>query len=273
MRRNPLPRVAGRDYAPAVAEESPSGFVMSAPPPPVRRYTRVLIGLAAATAILAGCGPTERPKIAELDPYVGKYPAGLRPLPPKPIVKPAVPSRALAGATIVVDAGHGGHDPGAKGVSALPEKRINLSIAMKLAGLLRARGARVVTTRDTDVFIPLDARAATADHTRADLFISIHADSSQKSSVSGTTIYMARNASDQGEHAARCIAVALQRAGIECRGVHGAGFRVLVGHSRPAVLVECGFLTNYGDAQRLSTSAYQSRVAEAIADGVADHFK
>jgi N-acetylmuramoyl-L-alanine amidase len=232
-----------------------------------------LIGLAAATAVLAGCGPTERPKIAELEPYVGRYPRGLPPLPPKPVVKPTVTSRALAGATIVVDAGHGGHDPGARGVSAVSEKSINLNLAIKLAGLLRSRGAKVVTTRERDVFIPLDDRAATADRMRADLFISIHADSSQRSSVSGTTIYISRNASGQSEAAARCIATALEHAGIECRGVHGAGYRVLVGHSRPAVLVECGFLTNRDDAQRLSTSAYQSRVAEAIANGVADHFK
>ena len=59
---------------------------------------------------------------------------------------------------------------------------------------------------------------------------------------------------------------------IECRGVRRAGFRVLVGHSRPAVLIECGYLTNRTEARRLSTTTYQSRIAEAIVDGIADHF-
>lgn len=174
--------------------------------------------------------------------------------------------------TIVVDAGHGGKDPGARGVSVSPEKTINLDVALRLARLLEQAGAKVVTTRSSDRFIPLDDRAAMADRTRADLFVSIHADSAQRAGASGTTIYIARNALSQSRHAARSIAAALQRAGIECRGTQSAGYRVLVGHSRPAVLIECGFLTNRADASRLNTAPYRAKLAAAIADGIATHF-
>lgn len=240
------------------------------------RKPALILGLMLGLVVGAGCAPEGRPsKVSELDPYVGRYPPAARGLPPKPQPPPSIPqpARSLKGATIVVDAGHGGHDPGARGVSAAPEKQINLSIATQLARALSARGANVISTRNGDRFIELEDRAAMADSHRADLFISIHADSSKKPGVSGATVYVARSASSASQNAARCIAAALERSGIECRGVHGAGFRVLVGHSRPAVLVETGFLTNRADAQRLNTAAYQSRVADAIAEGVAQHFR
>ncbi|HVP09805.1 MAG TPA: N-acetylmuramoyl-L-alanine amidase [Phycisphaerae bacterium] len=238
------------------------------------RKPPLILGIVVAIVAGAGCQQQQTTKIADLDPYVGHYPSGARPLPPKqqPPPPPKQTGGSLKGATIVVDAGHGGHDPGARGLSATAEKQINLNIAMDLARLLQSRGAKVVTTRNGDHFVELDDRAATADSTHADLFVSIHADSSKKSGISGTTVYISRTPSAQSSHAAQCIASALERAGIECRGVHGAGYRVLVGHSRPAVLVECGFLTNRADAQRLNNSGFQSKMAEAIAEGIAQHF-
>jgi N-acetylmuramoyl-L-alanine amidase len=239
-----------------------------------RSYTLIL-GLVVGLAAGSGCNPDRQTtRIADLDPYVGRYPGAVKPLSPKqqPPPPPKQPGRSLSGATIVIDAGHGGRDPGARGLSATTEKQINLDIAMSLVRLLQARGAKVITTRNGDRFVELDDRASTADSSRADLFVSVHADSSKKPSVSGTTVYISRQPSTQSSHAARCIAAALEHAGIECRGVHGAGYRVLVGHSRPAVLVECGFLTNGSDAQRLNNAGFKSKVAEAIADGIAQHF-
>jgi N-acetylmuramoyl-L-alanine amidase len=177
----------------------------------------------------------------------------------------------LLGATLIIDAGHGGRDPGALGEGPVPEKTVNLGVTSRLVNLLRARGATVITTRNSDRFIELDDRAALADQHRVDLFISIHADSCPRPSVTGSTLYIARNAVRESERAAERIAAALKRAGIECRGIRRAGFRVLVGHSRPAVLVECGYLSNPGEAKRLSTASYQTRLAEALADGIANH--
>ena len=180
--------------------------------------------------------------------------------------------RRIGAVTIIVDPGHGGRDPGSLGLGGVPEETINLNIGRELARLLEERGARVTMTRSGDSFIELDDRAALADRTHADLLVSIHADSSKRPDVSGATVYIARSASEQSRDAARRIAAALERAGIEVRGISNADYRVLAHHSRPAVLVECGFLTNRAEAQRLGTPAYQARVAAAIAEGIADHF-
>ncbi len=180
--------------------------------------------------------------------------------------------RGLRGATLVVDAGHGGRDPGARGLSRAPERTINLSIATELARQLNHRGANVVLTRNTDEFIELEDRAEIADRYRADLFVSIHCDAHRDPSMAGATIYVGRGASSTSVRAAECIASALQSAGIPCRGVRDAGFKVLIAHSRPAVLIECGYLTNRTEAGRLNDPAYQARIAAAIAAGITAHF-
>jgi N-acetylmuramoyl-L-alanine amidase len=236
---------------------------------------RVLVVLA-ALLVLSGC-TAPAPIKHELPPPLLHTPGRPAPLPAPPIPKappaPRTPTlRTLNGTIIVVDPGHGGHDPGARGLSAVAEESINLNVAMRLARLLEERGAKVITTRNSDRFISLDDRAALADRTRADLFVSVHADSSRRPGVSGATVYISRNAAGSSREAARSIVAALEQAGIECRGVQRAGFRVLVGHSRPAVLIECGFLTNRADAARLNSSSYQDRLAAAITAGLAEYF-
>ncbi|MFH0981304.1 MAG: N-acetylmuramoyl-L-alanine amidase [Planctomycetota bacterium] len=207
------------------------------------------------------------------------FPAALaQPSSPIAVAPPVLPAprepapRRMGSVTVIVDAGHGGDDPGAHGVAPVPEKRINLAIALELAHALEERGANVITTRESDRFIPLDDRAALADRTHTDLFVSIHADSSPRAEVSGATVYIARSASAASRDAAENIVAALERAGVECRGISQADFRVLARHSRPAVLVECGYLTNRAEAERLSTTSYQARLAAAIAEGITEHF-
>jgi len=178
----------------------------------------------------------------------------------------------LRGLTIVVDPGHGGKDPGARGLSSLPEKTIVLDIAWQIADLLDQQGADVIMTRSDDRFIELDERAAIAERTRADLFVSIHADSSKKGYIDGATVLVGTTASNQSKQAARCIKAALQRYGIGNREIRAQQLRVLDNHSRPAVLVECGFLTNLTDARRLNAAWYRSRLAHAVAEGVVDFF-
>ena len=82
------------------------------------------------------------------------------------------------------------------------------------------------------------------------------------------TVYLARGALGTSERAGDAIDDALRRAGIRSRGIKKAGFRVLVGHSRPSALVECGFLTHPDEGRLLADARYQRRVAEAIASGV-----
>lgn len=177
-------------------------------------------------------------------------------------------------ATVVIDAGHGGKDPGApaNGVSRLPEKEIVLDIALKVMSELEQEGVNVIATRRDNRFIELEERAAIAERLRADLLVSIHADASKSSSTSGATVYICRQASDASRRAAHSLREAFEQNGIEMRGIQHGDFKVLVEHSRPAVLVECGYLTNYTDAQRLNSPYYRTKVAQVIAEGILKYF-
>lgn len=235
----------------------------------------LVLGLLAA---LTGCGPDA----GGHNRVVRALPGAAVPAQPQPPVAMASPTPqppltarpylpSLAGKKIVIDAGHGGKDPGTKGVSRMNEKSIVLLIANEAARLLQDRGATVVCTRTTDKFLELDQRAAIATKYQANLFVAIHADSAPRPSASGSTVYINRSATGASLRAARFIWRALTGAGIESRGIQRANYRVLVAHNRPAVLVECGFLTNRSDATQLNTQAYRSKVAAAIAKGVADY--
>ena len=118
---------------------------------------------------------------------------------------------------IVVDPGHGGHDPGAMGADGLKEKDIVLSIGLKLARQLKEQlGLDVVMTRSTDVFIPLEERTAIANKVNADLFVSIHANASLNKSASGTeTYYLNLTKSDKAARvAARENNTSLEKVGL-----------------------------------------------------------
>jgi N-acetylmuramoyl-L-alanine amidase len=95
----------------------------------------------------------------------------------------------LAIKKVVIDAGHGGHDPGAIGRSGLREKDVNLDIAKRLSKLLRDNGITVVMTRSSDIFVPLERRVDIANNAKADLFISIHSNANRVRSLSGLEIY------------------------------------------------------------------------------------
>lgn len=174
-----------------------------------------------------------------------------------------VPRRGL----VVVDPGHGGKDPGATSVLGFPEKDINLQVGRQLASALRQRGFKVILTRDTDRFIELEERAALANRHGADLFISIHADYCDTPSVTGFTIYKARDASHRTHTAAHSVKQAMLGAGQQSRGIREADFRVLVKTRCPAILVELGYLSNYWESRRLCQTDTQQRLAQAIASG------
>ncbi len=236
-----------------------------------RRLAAVLTAVA-ILSILTGCQAPQRVLEPLPAPHVHAYPLA----PPREAPPPTPPptARTIRGATVVLDPGHGGKDPGAwpRSLSALPEKTIVLDISSKLARILSDRGARVVSTRTTDVFIELSTRSAAADRHRADLFVSVHADSAQRASASGAGVHIYNQASAQSQRAAQAINTAFRRAGLETRGIYRNNFHVLREHSRPAVLIECGFLTNRGDAQSLNDAGYRTRVAMAIAEGITDYF-
>lgn len=250
--------------------------------------SKPLIGSLSASAIpwlfavmtivaVTGCEPKREHVLDRLPPPVLKVPMPrprFVPPPPVPVLPAPVVRHAYRNVTIVVDAGHGGHDPGTRGVgyTAVPEKNINLAIATDLAQQLRSRGANVVMTRASDCFIELGERANTGDRCSAELFVSIHIDASRNTGASGMTVYMGKSASVGSQQAARHINNALRAAGLETRGVRRANYKVLRESNCSAVLIECGFLSNYRDAQALTQPYHQQRIATAIAEGIADFF-
>ncbi len=175
----------------------------------------------------------------------------------------------------MIDPGHGGKDPGAwkNTRSRLPEKSIVLDIGNDVGRILKSRGANVIATRTKDVFPSLEQRSNAADRYRVDLFVSIHANSMPTNpAASGVEVYIQEGTGGNSLIAARCIAAAIKKAGIEFRGTQPKNLHVLREHSRPAILIECGFLTNSGDAARLNSDPYRARLAAAIAQGVTDYF-
>jgi N-acetylmuramoyl-L-alanine amidase len=110
---------------------------------------------------------------------------------PKPVELPAQKDwdeRAVR--RVVIDAGHGGKDPGALGADELREARVTLAIARELGKVLEGRGFEVILTRDTDVFLPLGERTDIANHKDADLFLSVHANAAKSKKLAGVETYL-----------------------------------------------------------------------------------
>lgn len=243
-------------------------------------HAKYLLSIAAISCCLlsAGCFQPYEPLVLSDAPrqvYEKPEPFKL----PDPAVKPPKPltltSTSLKGKVIVVDAGHGGKDPGTgeSGYSKVYEKRIVLDIATKLAQKLKSHGAKVIMTRKDDTFVELPVRAAIAQNSRADLMVSIHADSNHRSSRRGTTLYIAPGASYKTRKIAQSILNSIKNAGVDSFGIrNNKNFHVLVKHSRPAVLIECGFLSNRQDAKNLNSTWYRSKIANIIANGIANAF-
>lgn len=194
---------------------------------------------------------------------------------------------------IIIDAGHGGKDVGAKNDAyRLYEKDLTLDVARRLKSQLQRAGYEVVMTRDSDVYIPLERRPQIADREHGDLFISIHFNAAGSSTAEGfetfalTPQYQASskypkpgrgdntrydgNEQDAwntllGYHVQRAL---VQRVGGPDRGLKRARFLVLKHLDCPGVLVELGFVSNPGAAQKLRTSVFRQTLAQSLYDGI-----
>jgi N-acetylmuramoyl-L-alanine amidase len=168
--------------------------------------------------------------------------------------------------TVVIDPGHGGFDRGGIRGQRVPEKMVALDTALRLQKLLQRAGLRTVMTRSTDVFVPLPVRNAIANSERDAVFVSIHYNASPRSSAHGIETYSENNRG--AALAARIQRQLITRVNTENRGVRSAEYYVLRKCRLPAVLVECGFLTNPTEAQLALTPVYRQQVAEQIAAGI-----
>jgi N-acetylmuramoyl-L-alanine amidase len=167
---------------------------------------------------------------------------------------------------VVIDAGHGGFDRGGIPGQRVPEKTMTLDVAQRLKAVLTAYGYPVVMTRDSDVFVPLGTRVAIANSYRDAIFVCIHFNAARRGSANGIETYFY---SSQSLPLASAIHYYVAGgAPTPNRGVRRRGFYVLRKTTIPAVLVECGFLTNATEANYAQSSAYQQKLAEEIGRGI-----
>ena len=176
-------------------------------------------------------------------------------------------SPASAHPTVVIDAGHGGHDRGGVPGDRYAEKVCTLDVAQRLQARLREDGYRTVMTRSGDYFVGLGGRCAVANARRDSIFICIHFNSAPREGANGIeTYYYTR----QSARFAAAVHTRLVRtAGTPDRHVRTRGYYVLRNTRVPAVLAECGFLTNRAEGARIAGSAaYRQSLAEALASAI-----
>jgi N-acetylmuramoyl-L-alanine amidase len=166
----------------------------------------------------------------------------------------------------VIDAGHGGHDRGGIPGQIVSEKEMTLDVAQRLKKALAASGYRVVMTRDSDVFVPLGTRVAIANSYANAIFVSIHFNSAKRSGAGGIETYFYNRESLPLASAIHYFVAG--GAPSSNRNVRRRGYFVLRKATVPAVLVECGFLTNPTEAALAQTDSYRQKLAEEIAAGV-----
>jgi N-acetylmuramoyl-L-alanine amidase len=256
-----------------------------------------------ATDIAGDAYRLENPPRIVLDFRKGAAPAPGTPVP----LQPTQPQEAPGIRTIVIDPGHGGREVGAVGPNGLMEKDITLTIARKLASALSSKvGARVILTRDDDSVVSLDQRTALANQYKADLFLSVHVNAAVVANAKGSeTYYLSLEASDElarkaaeaenvttspnptadlnlilwdlaqqayiGESSkfAQSIQEEMNAAtAVANRGVKQAPFKVLVGATMPAALVEVGFISNPEEEAKLQSDEFQSMMVEALTRAV-----
>jgi N-acetylmuramoyl-L-alanine amidase len=181
---------------------------------------------------------------------------------------------ALNGKTIVIDPGHGGSDSGAVGPSGILEKNVTLAVALKVKAILNDTGAVVILTRSSDRDVSdiknaadaqeLQARADVGNKNRADVFLSIHANSFSSQAAHGTAAYYSTGSSMGAVFAADLQDELVRAGGLADRGTSAADFYVLKHTNMPASLVEMAFISNSQEEQLLNSDGFQQKMAEAI---------
>src|SRR6266702_2641537 len=168
--------------------------------------------------------------------------------------------------TVVIDARHGGHERGGMPGQRIAEKDMTLDVAQRLRNVLAASGYRVVMTRDSDVFVPLATRVAIANSYRNAIFVCVHFNATNRMGAGGIETYFYSRDSLPLASAVHYYVVG--GAPSANRGVRRRGYYVLRKTNVPAVLVECGFLTNPTEGAYAQTASYRQKLAEEIAAGV-----
>lgn len=178
----------------------------------------------------------------------------------------AAPSAHAVPTTVVIDAGHGGYDRGGIPGQRVAESVMTLDVAQRLRSILQASGYRTVMTRSSDVFVPLGTRVAIANSNQGAIFVCIHFNSATRRGANGIETYFY---SRQSLPLASAIHYYVAGgAPSPNRGVRRRGYYVLRRTNIPAVLVECGFLTNPTEASYVQSANYRQKLATEIARGI-----
>ena len=180
----------------------------------------------------------------------------------------AVKNTSKTFSTVVVDAGHGGKDSGAYRRYGPPEKMVALDVAQRLNRKLRESQLKTVMTRDSDVFIELNDRVAIENAQKNAIFVSIHFNDSRRRGVRGFETYYHSGASFDLANGIQAKLMTIPNSANG--GVHTANFRVLRLASCPAVLVECGYLSNRSEGNKARDSEYRELLADRIAEAIVE---
>ncbi len=165
--------------------------------------------------------------------------------------------------TVVIDAGHGGHDYGTRSSRYMQEKTANLDVSLRLQKKLKKAGFRTVMTRKSDSFIPLDTRVAISNRHRNAIFVSVHFNEARpKPYISGAEVYY--HSPESVELAQRMLRHISAIPGSKPRYTKKANFRVLRLNRNPAILLEGGYFSNRAEAARFASGDYRDAFADAI---------
>lgn len=225
-------------------------------------------------AALSSCSAPVYREIAPMQAPVPTAP------PPPPLygekapLAPSIPS--ISKKVVLIDAGHGGEDFGARSCTTprYQEKNLTLSTSKLLKTYLEQMGFAAIMTRNEDVFVPLDKRAKIANQLKPELFVSVHYNSAPSKEAEGIEVYFFRDKEDQTRtKASRSLAQDVltkieKSTGARSRGVKHGNFLVIRETEIPAILVEGGFLTNSSEMDRIKDPAYLKKIAWGIAEGI-----
>jgi N-acetylmuramoyl-L-alanine amidase len=185
-------------------------------------------------------------------------------------------SGSLDGRTVVVDAGHGGFDPGAIGVSGAEEDNINLAVAQELKAVLQEMGSQVIMTRDDENALAKSKEEDMAERRRiieesgSDIVVSIHMNNFKEDPDVSGPLVLFMPGSEKGQALAKTIQSSLNTALDTDGSARSEDLYVLKSGNQPCVLVECGYLSNEEEEHALTQPEYQKKIAQAICDGVVD---
>ncbi|MDD2233306.1 MAG: N-acetylmuramoyl-L-alanine amidase [Desulfitobacteriaceae bacterium] len=188
---------------------------------------------------------------------------------------------------VMLDAGHGGYDPGAIAEQDIYEKEINLQIAKKTRDFLVPSGIAVILTREEDEdYVPegvtgrktkkqidLNYRISMATGAKADIFVSIHVNSTVAGKKSGAETFYYFGSEESKNLAVNIQQELIKISGMNRRIAKPGDFYIIKNTSMPAVIVEVGYLSNINEREKLRQTWYQDQVARAIAKGIADFFQ